>query len=241
VWSDGVNRTPALCYTLNPAFRTDQPSTPLRDAKVAHQTAILKKYGLDGDRVVVYPRENGNSKQYVPECAWIVHDFMKFYKREMRVAHLAFRDGGSSFVESGKSVFDSYGLKHVVYPSECHQYISPNDNPAHGVVKAIVRGKCEDLSDDVDTSLRLLHELDNIKPDTIKGWWERNFLAGDYKGMHRRAAELISGTPNKLLAYHRECFKLYIAFVNGDDLQPISASSPLEDDLDGAYWQSPEE
>ena len=36
LWADGINHTPAMAFTLNPAFRTDRKITPLRKIQADH-------------------------------------------------------------------------------------------------------------------------------------------------------------------------------------------------------------
>ena len=101
---------------------------------------LLKKFNINSDRITVYKQEAGRSKSYVPESAWIVEDLLSVYEEEqMQLAHCVFSDNGNSFFEDGVSVIEKHGYTHVLYAADVHQFLSVNDNNAHGVAKAIVR------------------------------------------------------------------------------------------------------
>ena len=68
---------------------------------------------------------------YWGECADMYEDFLRRYDIERDV--LILHDGGNAFKRRKVSIFDSMGFaNHEEYPSDIHQYMSPNDNKLHG-------------------------------------------------------------------------------------------------------------
>ena len=64
--------------------------------------------------------------------------------------------------------------KHLVYPAEVHQFLSPNDNKLHGTAKASWRNSGIPLFDDVQSSIFLLHALDVDTQRHSKAWFDCN-------------------------------------------------------------------
>ena len=90
---------------------------------------------------------------------------------------LCLSDNGNSFFPAGASVLSELGFRqHITYPSAVHQFLSPNDNRLHGTAKAAWRASRVDHSDDVDSSVLLLHLLDQQTTQHSSHWFERNLL-----------------------------------------------------------------
>lgn len=219
-------------YTYNSAFSTSQKPTPTRQKKKNHLEPMLGKYGLKDSRVEWWQAPSGTSKTYATEQAYCVRDFLKVYKKQFRLAHVVYSDGGAAFRPKGKSVVEEAGLAHVVFPAAIHQFLSPNDNSLHGVGKAKCRAHFSDMTDDVETSLFLLRAFDDVSPKTVRGWFKRNFLLGQTGKLEKKTHEIIFGPAHKRNAERRQCIEAYEAFIAGVPLQ----RSAIESHLDGVHW-----
>lgn len=59
VWADGVNRTPAVLFTLDQRFRFDRNPTAKRNAETAYLDKCLTYYDLDPDRIEYIGKPKG--------------------------------------------------------------------------------------------------------------------------------------------------------------------------------------
>lgn len=175
VWADGINRTPPMLFTYNPAFRQDRSSTARRAALVQHFDDCLNEKGIDVKRIVYVGEEKGESRSYVSESPALPRYFFGHYKVPKRAVILS--DLGGSFVDQGKSVLLDLGFqKHACYPAAVHQYLSPNDNRLHGTAKKVWRESDIDYKDDVKSCIFLLHRLDNDIHTQSRMWFDRNMI-----------------------------------------------------------------
>jgi len=240
VWSDGVNRTPAVLFTYNGAFRTDRPTRGKgkRKQKWADEKKYVKdmmaKYGISDMRVVYIGSDKNESKTCVSEKADLVRRFFEIHDPPT-VPILT--DDGRAFKEKDVDVLKSLGYQRVVYPPAVHQYLSPNDNNLHGEAKAKWRAEFTDWKDDVKVGLRLLQLLDEATVAHSKGWFDRNFMLGGGRVTEKRVATVMSGGAHKKLAYLRDCHRHYrVKFMGAKDERPRMVCDN-DCDLDGAYWQ----
>ena len=205
-WSDGVNRTPAILFTYNPEFRRDRNSTARRQDQVAHLTECLENSHVDPARVVYIGRSSGETRTYVTESADLIRRFFEHYDDG---ADVVFSDNGKSFKEEDTSVLVDAGFKrHVYYPADVHQFLSPNDNKLHGAAKQKWRQSGSDFKDDVHSSILLLHYLDGPDEATRKKWWRENFILGG-RVSRKKAINIIVGNKSRKDAYFRQCYELY--------------------------------
>jgi len=65
VWADGVNRTPPMLFTYNPAFRRDRRRTARRDAQVAHLLECFARHRIEPSRVVYVGTAKHEGRTYV--------------------------------------------------------------------------------------------------------------------------------------------------------------------------------
>ena len=85
-------------------------------------------------------------------------------------------DGGKSFKIKKTSIFDANGYaRHVEYPSEIHQYLSPNDNSLHGV-KSTWKGMYFMDEGDVLAPIKLMRLIDEDSVKNSRYYFERNIL-----------------------------------------------------------------
>jgi transposase len=205
-WSDGVNRTPAMLFTYNSAFRNDRNATKRRDKQTEHLRTCLSTFEIDSDRIMYVGKQNGEGRTYVSESASLVRLF--FHKYKIR-DHVIFSDNGNSFKEGKKSVLLKLGFRdHVFYPADVHQYLSPNDNSLHGVAKAKWRAINLDFTDDVKSSLELLRLLDDVPSEVRKSWWQRNFLMVPRPSL-KMATDLVTKNQPKYHEFHKKCYVLF--------------------------------
>lgn len=156
---DGIDHTPCRLYTNNPKFNKEQAKTDRGNRIKAELYAVLKKYNI-GEERIVYEKSN---KHYCAESANRYEHFLN--NNSIPFDTLILHDGGNAFKRGKNSIFDSLGFRnHVTYPTDTHQFLSPNDNKLHGV-KTKWKEEYSRLGDDVSRSLRLMELIDI---DTIK-------------------------------------------------------------------------
>lgn len=170
IWADGMNHTPCILYTHDPRMAPKQKNTARGSTIRAAFVAALEEYGITEDRINYSP----SKKHYTAESAEVYEHFLRSYDLPDDV--LILHDGGTAFKRQSKSVFEAMGYKnHVTYPSEVHQYLSPNDNNLHGC-KSVWRREYSKFPDDVSASLRLMQLIDQDTIDNSQYYFERNIL-----------------------------------------------------------------
>lgn len=132
---------------------------------------------------------------------------------------------------------------HAVYPSAVHQYLSPNDNRYHGVAKQRWRASDVDFSNDVESSLRLLHELDSVEQKHIKKWFTKNLQLGQNEATVEAAEKVIFGfarNENDRMDFYKQCRQEYEEEIvqkpkrRHDHI--VLKPSALDSAFDGDYW-----
>lgn len=232
LWSDGINRTPSMLFTFNPAFRRDRNPTARRSAQIEHLDQCLNNYEIDNDRIVYIGKPSGEKSVYACECPGLLKKFFQNYDVPRFTTILS--DNGNSFFENGTSVLEALGFKqHITYPSSVHQFLSPNDNKLHGTAKQAWRKAGLDYTDDVKSSLYLLHQLDEDSMAHGRQWFDQNMLELKEENVDK----LIHSTPNSFSNLHRQWIKSYRLHTH-QDLRGDVAVLPenLNNSLDGDYW-----
>lgn len=229
VWADGVNRTPPMLFTYDPAFRRDRKRTARRDGQVAHLDECLARHRVDASRVVYVGKAKGEERSYVAESGQLLRLFFAHYGVPLGATVLS--DNGNSFFEQGASVLTHVGFqKHVCYPAAVHQYLSPNDNRLHGTAKQSWRQSGVDHSDDVESSLTLLEYLDRDITAHSAWWFVHNMIElkqEDVEGLVEGRGKVWSHVHKRWLYEYR-----IWASVDGRGGQPVPGNG-----LDGSYWQ----
>jgi len=226
--SDGTYYAP-IAYTYNAAFRRDRPSTPKRDAEVAHLDAVLKKYKIDPGRVVYVGNDKKETRVYVSESAELV----KKYFEEFIIADDAeiISDAGRAF----KDALVPLGFSnHRVYPGPVHHFLSMNDNRWHGAAKTKWRALDIDFSDDVEATISLLWCLEETAHG-IRKWFEQNLQIGSTEIDKEKVELLILGKKVIDDGYYQDCLFEYKLAAGLDARR--NYSSPVPDLLDGRFWQ----
>jgi hypothetical protein len=208
LWADGVNRTPPVLFTYDPAFRTDRPPTKRRDAQLVHLRECMEKYGITAERIVYIGTEQKEMRKYARECPDLARRFFGIYPVPPNTT--IFSDEGNSFIENGKSVLIDIGFaKHIKYPARVHQFLSPNDNKAHGTAKRAWRSCGVDHRDDVMSCLCLLSYLDDHIVKYSKHWWDTNMIRLKEEGVK----DLIGDGRGKSCHLHKTWKRSYDDFM----------------------------
>ena len=79
LWADGVNRTPAMLFTYNAAFRCDRRPTARRAAQVKCLDECLRKYAVAPERVRYVGQEKKETQTYVNENPGLLRLFFRHY------------------------------------------------------------------------------------------------------------------------------------------------------------------
>jgi transposase len=228
VWADGVNRTPAVLYTLNADFRRDRSATARRSRLVAHLETELRKNRLDPERVVYVGKDTHEKRTKVGASTEIIRRFLQKYAVDP--SWVIFSDNGNEFLGLG----EEFGFeRHVLYPKAVHQFLSPNDNHLHGAAKQAWRAGRDDFSDDVAACCELLHHLD-VHSEQAAQWFTQNLQLGSQRPSRELVQRLITGDSGSKHAFFRECLVEYRIWARQD----VRGSVPevvkkLRSDLDG--------
>ena len=175
IWADGVNRTPSMVFTYNPAFKLTGTTTPAKKQKLDTLLEYLKHYNIDQNRVVFVDDEQNKTKTYVKESPSILRTF--FQHNKVGKKSVVLTDGGNAFFDEGKDVLLDQGFSmHGVYPAAVHQYLSPNDNRLHATAKQSWKINVDDFSNDVNATLYLMHCLDQDTNAYSQKWFNNNIL-----------------------------------------------------------------
>jgi hypothetical protein len=154
VSGDGLNHTPCLLYTHDPKMAKEQKETVRTEFDEA-----LESYNITEDRII-YEKSDSN---YFAESPVVYDDFLNHYQIPKNA--LILHDGGNAFKRQKTSIFDNLGFKnHVAYPTDVHQFLSPNDNKLHGC-KSTWKEEYYKLKSGVSASIRLMNLIDL---DTVK-------------------------------------------------------------------------
>jgi hypothetical protein len=205
---------------------------------------FFEKSGISGDRVVVIGQPAGKRKTYATECAAMISAFFKHHTVN-KDDHIM-SDGGKSFFVKGENIFDELGFDmHAVYPSPVHQFLSPNDNRLHGVAKRCMRAADIDFENDVEMSLCLMQELDNVKPRLIKKWFNTNLQLDKDEATNVASEECIfsfARTKNDRADWYKQCRAKYAEMEVGrparGDTHALVKPVALNSSFDGSYWNN---
>ena len=165
------NPTPCVLYTYNPQMAPQATSNgPLALAKRANFVRLLEEYGIDESRIV-YTK---STKHYRGEDYGMFVDYLSRW--DFPKDDVFLHDGGNAYKDNGVHIFDALGFKtHVEYPTEVHQWLSPNDNNLHGC-KEKWKVEYPDFDDDPEAALALMTLIDCEAEANAKYYFERNIL-----------------------------------------------------------------
>ena len=200
---------PPHAFTANPQLRPDSPVL----------AQLCKKYDVDPGTVVFCP----GAGNWVGETSSMVYTVVKKYSWEdCYVIH----DDGGSWKPKGDDIFYEYKAARVsVMPSIPHGELSPCDNSYHAVAKEAERASRKDNASDAEITIRTMHHLLNVKADSIRSFWTRNFMLGQKKPSLAAYVDMLKGRdkmPAKRKLLHDECMEAYnghMAHDNADNSQ----------------------
>jgi hypothetical protein len=195
---------PPHAFTANPELRSDSPVL----------AQLCKKYDVEPSTVVFCP----NARNWVGETADMVYTVVKKYDwKDCRVVH----DDGSSWRPKGEDIFKEYKAARVsIMPSNPHGELSPCDNSYHAVAKEAERASRPDDASDAEITIRVLHHLLNVKADSIRSFWRRNFMLDHKKPSLASYVDILKGNdklPTKRKLFHQDCISAFEAHMAQDD------------------------
>ena len=167
LWANGINYTPALMFTHNPAFNGGR-----REEEVKQWCLEL---GIARNRIYYEKLK----KQYCNEKHTQVKAWCDEYQDTLGTARVM-RDNGNSFKKRSHSIMADYVAKEVAFPSLQHGELSTCDNKFNAIVKAKWR-KRRTNKDEAYDALLLLHLCDQVSKSTIVKMFNHNFFMGGRK------------------------------------------------------------
>jgi hypothetical protein len=239
LWGDGENRTPAVLFTYNKAFKRWPNPTERRKQAEKKLDKTLKKYNIDPKRVVYVDLGKNSSKTYVPESADLVRRFFDLWP--IPEGAVALSDNGNSVATTktadGRTPVERAGFaKHLQYPAAVHQFLSPNDNRFHGAAKQRWRQSGVDRKDDVESSIRLLFDLD-ASMDHVGKWFDANLQLDKATPTMAGVESVVMAGSASRTAFLKDCRFEYLV-ETGQDGRGEVASVPkgLESGLNGHVY-----
>lgn len=165
------NPTPCMLFTYNSRMAPQATSNGAQaKARREEFVALLEEMGIDEDRIVY----DKSLKRFRGEDPDMYELFLKRY--DLPKIDVILHDGGGAFKRKKTSIFDSLGFtKHVTYPTEVHQWLSPNDNNLHGC-KEVWKSEFPDFDDNPRAPLRLMQLIDQDASVNARYYFERNIL-----------------------------------------------------------------
>ncbi len=191
-------------FSANPELGPNKPAL----------AQLCQQYHVDPDTVVFCP----DARNWVGETSSMVYSVVKKYSwKDCYVVH----DDGNSWKPKGDDIFFEYEAARVsVMPHNPHGELSPCDCNYHSVAKEAERASRPDGASDAEITIRTMHHLLNVKRDSIKSFWTRNFQLDQKKLSFVAYVDMLKGSNNislerKLL--HQECVDAYESFMECDD------------------------
>ena len=134
----------------------------------------MEAYGITEDRVIY----TNSTKNFYGESPEVYETFLGSFKGPRAIPReaLILHDGGRAFKRQKESILESAGFNnHVEYPTDVHQYLSPNDNRLHGC-KAAWYEEYHKLEGSVAPTLRLMQLIDLETTSRSKIYFQNNLL-----------------------------------------------------------------
>jgi hypothetical protein len=197
-----------ILFTHNPEFHKDRKKTKMagsiRNEKLKYLEDRMKFYGIE-DRQIIFV---GEGKHFAGEKAEYGKKALSIWELEKNAIFL--HDEGNSFKQGNDSVFANRpGDFEVSYPSAVHQFISPNDNNLHGVAKVKWRNAGLDFEDDINSTLNLMWQLEQVPGLSIREWWIRNFFVQSGWPTKEDYFRLIRSGTKEMSELHQLCKNLF--------------------------------
>lgn len=251
LWSDGINRTPALAFVYNDALFL-QPklteNTHRKRANLRHHKSVLEELGLDGKRIIVLekpPPDEKGSRTFVRESMHLLKNFIEYYWDEFQDKNdlVVYSDNGSALFHRyekkspAEPVLEKeYNITQRRLPSAVHEYLSPNDNKFHGIVKAQWRSDPRVYSDDSRAVASFLHLCDQVSKDTVENMFIKNFKLDGGQVTKEDVEDIVATRSGHRVEKWRECLQLYLERYVVESTDQPRAVARLASALDGNKW-----
>ena len=227
-WGDGINRTPTLHYSFNPAY-----ASSYADAELVNN--LFKDLDLSRDRTFFL-----NSKKfYCAENNAQVSAFVQRYRRELNGTHILF-DGGPAWKIKKHFVVDGYVRKFRVLAPAQHGELSVMDNNFNSIVKNRWRAQFDPKTPEWADALYLLKLTDQVESSSVARMFQRNYLLGETSISVAAVEAILKGNSNVESSRDRffdECIAAWEDFTAARRSGEILVFDRGEDcALDGAYW-----
>lgn len=201
-FADGVVRIPYTLFASDPALKKGSETRAL----------LLAKYPTVRDSQIVH----FDGENWVGEKAWMVQTVLEKYPSQWRGARVLC-DKGGAYRQNGESIFEDTGVEsHAVYPPNPHGFLSPNDNFLHSAARNIFRPRRKPAMSDAEIMILYLDCLAQVKPKTIRAFWNHNFLMNvsnpTRAEFERRVLKKTKSNP-KREALHKRCRREYANWV----------------------------
>lgn len=243
IWSDGKPRTPPMMFTNDPKFRDSAVTTDIRKKLRSECESVMKEYGVSPNQVVWM----GGGSHYVPERT----DLLKIYGAKVKVPDnlVIFSDKGNTFFQDKQPVIPLiFRSRTATFPPAIHHCLSPNDNRYHGVAKAQWRAEAAKQGwgkeDSLRSSLYLLSCLNKVEPETIRGYFAKNFFLTRKCVKPDRCLDLVTNGMMRILLkndFFIHSLSVYRRFREDHEKQrekDLSHPPPeLMSTLDGDHWK----
>jgi hypothetical protein len=105
-------------------------------------------------------------------------------------------------------------------PSIHHGELSSCDNSNHAVANEAEQASRPDDASDAEITIRTVHHLLNVKLDSVRSFWTRNFMLDQKKPSLAAYVDMLKGNDKlqpKRKLFHEECFDAYEAHMAHDD------------------------
>lgn len=234
VWMDGVNRTPTLMFTFNPALKEGS-------ARWEEVLEWCNAWGLETSQIV-YGQPAKPTKTYCATTNAHLSHFKAIYRQRIH-GTCVMHDAGNEFKIDGESILGDGAMEEFVFTPATHGEESVLDNNWFAIAKHWWRAEREKFCGlDFDKqSVYLLYCIDYYKSEQISRLYERNFLL-DQENLSLATVEALLRKTTRMTFENQDRLEHYVGAYkkwceNNDEEVPPDVFEALECGLDGAYWQ----
>lgn len=226
--ADGERTFESLFFTFNPVFDRDGDEW-------GHVKRWLKEYHIEEWRIIY----GKSKKQYCKECSDQVSHFQRLYNKELR-GMTVLHDDGNAFKRGSDLILEDGSQEVFVFPSLSHGFLSPCDNKANAVAKAMWRAE-RPPDNEAKAALHLLWCFDWLKKDSLVNDWSRNFFLGRDKLTLNAVKDRLQcrNKSNDFVVEHEAKYsEAYIEWKEEHE-ERVPSDDPIvqQTELDGPYWQ----
>jgi hypothetical protein len=227
-WGDGINRTPCLHWSFNPAY-----SPSHADAHAVN--CLFKDLDLNRDRTFF----EKSTKFYCAEKNTQISNFVQRYSRELKGSHVLF-DGGPAWKIKKHYVVEGYVQNFRVLPAAQHGELSVMDNNFNSIVKARWKAQFDRKTPEWADALYLLKLTDGVDSASVARMFQRNYLLGEKELSVAAVEASLNGTSEIQSSRDRffdECIEAWEEFMEARRIGETPVYFKGDDcNLDGLYW-----